>query len=184
RLVSLLCLADREAHREGRAVLAETVYVAADTDDLALARASIIVEIGVVLLCERCRHEDVDVSADDFLCRIAEEPYRCGVEIQNTTAGVDGDDAVGCRPYHRAQPFEQVAFTLLDPLTRTDVLGRGDYLLQRPLGVEQASDRGHGLDHRTVLAPTAALGAVQHFAALHQREPPRELSAIHEKFGW
>mgnify|MGYP003694471639 CR=1 FL=1 len=49
----LLCLADREIHRKGRAVLALAHHLAADADDLAFAGVMVVGEIAVVLAADR-----------------------------------------------------------------------------------------------------------------------------------
>ena len=103
RLAVLLRLADRQVHREGRAVLALADHLAADADDLASAGAVIIVEIAIVLVAIRRRHQHLDVLADDLARPIAEQRLAGRIEHQDTPRGVDQDHAVdrGRRPPHR-----------------------------------------------------------------------------------
>ena len=71
-----ICLADRQLHREGAAVLAPPDDHATDADDAPLASAAVALEIAVMLFLVRLRHQHPDVLAADLACRIAEQAFR------------------------------------------------------------------------------------------------------------
>ena len=73
-------LADRELHREGRAILALADHDAADADDPLLAGREIAPDIAVMLRAIRVRHQHLDVLADDFAWFVTELPNRRGAE--------------------------------------------------------------------------------------------------------
>ena len=74
-------LADRELHREGRAVLALAHDDAADADDPPLAGAAIALEVAVVAVAVGLWHQHLDVPADGLFGRtVAELPLRRGAE--------------------------------------------------------------------------------------------------------
>ena len=66
-------LADRELHREGRAILALADHHAPDADDAGFVGAQIAREIAVVFVTVGRRHHDLDVLADHLGRGIAEQ---------------------------------------------------------------------------------------------------------------
>src|SRR6267142_420205 len=97
RLVPVPRLADRQFYWERRAVLAAAFHLAADADDLALARALVVFQIAVVLLVERFRHQHLDVVTHDLILPIAEHLLASRVEHPDNPMRVDQDDAVDGR---------------------------------------------------------------------------------------
>ena len=85
-------LADRQLHREGRAVLALADHDAADADDAPLAGGEIALEIAVVLLAIGRRHQHADVLADDLAGGIAEQPLGRRAEATAMRAALVDDD--------------------------------------------------------------------------------------------
>src|SRR5258705_9791227 len=53
-------LTDGKVHRESRAVLAEANYLTAAADDLGGARIAIVVDIAIVFIPVRLRHQHLD----------------------------------------------------------------------------------------------------------------------------
>ena len=98
-----ICLADRQLHREGAAVLAPPDDDAADADDAPLAGAAVAVEIAVVLFPVGLRHQHPDVLAADLVCRVAEQAFRGRAEELDGAALVDHDHRVGHGLEDRAQ---------------------------------------------------------------------------------
>ena len=68
-------LAHRQVEREHRAVLAPARDLAADADDRGLAGGQVAMQVAVVLLVIRRRHQHADVAAEDFRFRIAEQSF-------------------------------------------------------------------------------------------------------------
>jgi hypothetical protein len=73
-------LADRQVHGKRRAVLAPRRHFATDADDASLTRSDVPVDVAVVLIAIRRRHQDVDGLADDLRSLVAEQPLRARVE--------------------------------------------------------------------------------------------------------
>ena len=96
-------LADRQLHREGRAVLALADDHAADADDAPLAGAQIALEIAVVALAVGRRHQHLDVLADHLVRRVAEQPRSRRAEGLHDPALVDDDHRVRHGVEDRAQ---------------------------------------------------------------------------------
>ena len=118
-------LADRQIHREGRAVLAPPDHFPPDADDLRLAGLEVAGEVAVVLAVVGFGHQQLDVLADDLRGRKAEDALRRRVEGRDRATAVDGDDPVEDVVDHRAQPLHG--------------LGRFfDLLLRQPLAVGAA----------------------------------------------
>ena len=65
--------ADRELHREGRAILAPPHDLAADADDLRHAGREIGRDVAVVFAVIGLRHQDAHVLPDDFVRCVAEQ---------------------------------------------------------------------------------------------------------------
>ena len=61
-------------------ILAQADHFAADADDLLLAGGEVVREIAVVLSLIGSRHQHVDVLADDFRRRVAEELFAGGID--------------------------------------------------------------------------------------------------------
>ena len=95
-----LVLADREMHREGCAVFAPARDLAADVDDLVLARLTILTNIAVVLALVGLGHEHPDILPDQFGSGVAEQPFGRGVDALDDAGRVDRDDRIGGRPQH------------------------------------------------------------------------------------
>src|SRR4249919_3889301 len=68
-------LADRQLHRERRAILALADDHTADPDDPPLPCCQIALYIAVMLLPIRRRHEHAHVLADHMFRTVAEQPY-------------------------------------------------------------------------------------------------------------
>jgi hypothetical protein len=85
---------DRQMHRKERAVSPPPGHLTARTDDPRLAGREVPLEIRVVLLMMRRRHQDADVPPDHFLIGIPEQLLRTTVEGFDLTASVDDDDAI------------------------------------------------------------------------------------------
>src|SRR5581483_7759456 len=79
-LIARAHLADRELHRECRAVAALADDNAADADDASLPGAHIAIEIAVVAFAIGRRHPHPDVFADHLVSSIAEQALRRGAE--------------------------------------------------------------------------------------------------------
>ena len=86
--------ADREIHREGRAVLAPPDDLAADADDLFDAGLSVGGEIAVMRLAIGRRHQHLDVSSERFLGAVAEQLLRASAEEQYVADLVDHNKTV------------------------------------------------------------------------------------------
>ena len=90
-------LADGKVHGEDRAVLPPADDLAADADDLALARAEIMLQVGVVPVVVGSGHQDFDVGADQFRQGVAEQALGGRIGRIDRAPLVDGDDAVDRR---------------------------------------------------------------------------------------
>ena len=99
-----LHLADRELHREDRAVLALRLHLAADADDALLAGPPVSREIAVMVLAMGRGHEHLDVAPDHLAGGVAEQLFRRGAEGLDDAALVDRDDRVGRGFEDGAQP--------------------------------------------------------------------------------
>jgi hypothetical protein len=65
-LIARAHFADGKFHRESRAVLALADDDAPDPDDAPLSGPQIALDIGVVILAVRRRHQELDVRTEDF----------------------------------------------------------------------------------------------------------------------
>ncbi len=104
RLAVLRRLADRKVHREGRAVLAATLHLAADADDLCLTGSPVVAEVAVVLAAVRLGHQHLDVLPDDLGRPVAEQLLAGRVEHEHGAGRVDQDHPVDGGLDHRAKP--------------------------------------------------------------------------------
>ena len=80
-------------------------HLAADADDLGLAGLEIALEVSVVFLMLRRRHQQADIAPEDFGFGISEQPFGATVERLDDSPGVDDDDAVGRGVENRVEPF-------------------------------------------------------------------------------
>ena len=96
--------ADRQVHGEGRAVLALAHHDTADADDAALAGRQVALEVAVVLLAVRRRHQHPDVPADHFVCHVAKQTLGGRADRFDAAPFVDDDHRIGNRLENRAQP--------------------------------------------------------------------------------
>ncbi len=96
-------LADRQFHREGRAVLALPDHDSADADDPALTRHEVAGHVGVVLAAVRFRHQQADVPADHLVRAVAELAHGGRAERFDLRLLVDDDHRIGHRVEDRAQ---------------------------------------------------------------------------------
>ena len=90
-------LAHRQVQRERRPVLAPSLHLTPDTDDLGPSSGQVSRQVGVVLLAIRGRHQHVDVVAEDLVRGIAEEAFGRRVEGLDASMGVDDQDGVDGR---------------------------------------------------------------------------------------
>ncbi len=88
-------LADGQLHREGGAVLALADHHPADADDPPLTGPGIAVEIAVMLLTVRLRHQDPHIAADGVLGGIAEQALGGLAEGLDRPLVVDHHHCVG-----------------------------------------------------------------------------------------
>src|SRR6516225_7252892 len=86
-----LHLADREFHREGRAVLALTRNHSPETDDPPLAGREVASDVAVMVFGIRRRHQHADITAANLLGGITEHPCGGWAEGLDDTALVDDD---------------------------------------------------------------------------------------------
>ena len=98
-------LADRKMNRKQRAVTSSSGHLAADADDPGVAGCEVSLQVPVVLLVMRRRHQHADVAAEHFGFGIAEQLLRAAVERLDDALGVDDDDAVNRRVENRVEPF-------------------------------------------------------------------------------
>jgi hypothetical protein len=94
RITGITRLADRKIHRKHRPVFSPADDLPADPDDLFLAGAQIICEISIVLAGIGLRHQDLDVSSDEFGRGIAEEPLGRVVDRADCPVPVDNNDSI------------------------------------------------------------------------------------------
>jgi hypothetical protein len=111
----LPCLTYGQLHRKGRAVLAPPDHLAAGADDLPLARAPKMIEVLIVLLAIRARHQHLDVLANHLAGGVLEQSFASRVEHQHATAHVNQDDAVNRGFHHGLQPCRFRILRDLDP---------------------------------------------------------------------
>ncbi len=139
-------LADREVEGEDRAVLSPAGHLASEPDDAGLSRLQIPLQIAVVLLGVRRRHQHVDVATDDLVGPVAEEALARGVEQLDRAALVDDDDAVDTRGDDRAHALLAGGRSLeqLLPLDGGALGEHGD----PTLAVEQVRHAESGHDER------------------------------------
>ena len=97
-------LADREVHREGRAVLALSHHDTADADDPALSGGEIALEVEIMLFAVRRWHQLADVSALNLVQGIAEQALRRRAEGLDAPLLVDDDHGVRYGLQDRPQP--------------------------------------------------------------------------------
>ena len=90
-LIAHVHFADGKLHGKGRAVVALADDDAADADDPPLAGAQIAVEVAVMIVAVRLRHQHLDILAHDLRRPIAEQPLRRGAERLHAAALVDDD---------------------------------------------------------------------------------------------
>ena len=102
-------LADRQVERERAAVASTPGHLAARPDDRGDARVEIPIEIAVVLVVIRRRHQHLDVATHHFGLGVAEQPLRAGIERFDVSLAVDDDDAVDRGIDDRSQPRIRVA---------------------------------------------------------------------------
>ena len=95
--------ADRKFDRKGVSVAMARRRHAADADDLANASVAIALQIAVVTLPVRGRHEHRDVLADDLLFRIAEQLLGSCAEREDGADFIDDDHRVRHGREDRAQ---------------------------------------------------------------------------------
>ena len=86
--------ADRQLHRERRAVPPQAFEFAADADDPRLAGPQVASDVLVVMLAVRRRREQGDVAADQFGGGIAEQTLDGRIGAFDDAMVIDGDDAV------------------------------------------------------------------------------------------
>ena len=96
-------LADRELHREGRAIAAPADHDPADADDSPLIGALVAFDIGVVALAIRRRHQHLDVLADDVRGLQPEQAFGRRTEGLHDAVLVDDDHGVGYAVENRLQ---------------------------------------------------------------------------------
>src|SRR6267142_4323852 len=96
-------LAHRESHREGCAILVATFHLAANADDLALARAAVVFQVAIVLSVERRWHQHLDVAAHDLILPIAEQLLTSWIEHSDISKRIDQNDPVDRSVEHRPE---------------------------------------------------------------------------------
>ena len=85
-------LADGQVERKGRAVLAPSAHLSADTDDLLDAGCQIVGDVAIVLRLVGLRHEHLDVLADQLGRAVTEQSLGRWVDALDEPAIIDGDD--------------------------------------------------------------------------------------------
>ena len=88
-------LANRQLHREGRAVAALADHDAAEADDPALAGLEIMRDIFVMPVAIGLGHQAGDVAADELGFRIAEQALGGRAERRDVAGLVDDDHRIG-----------------------------------------------------------------------------------------
>ena len=92
-------LADRKLHWEGAAVLSLADDDAPDADDLSLSGGSIMIQIAVMLMTVRCRHQHADIVALNLTNGESEEALR------SCTKGLDCSSLIN--DHHRVRRRSQ-----------------------------------------------------------------------------
>src|SRR6185312_12201266 len=100
--------ADRKIHGKDGTVRAPPLYVAADADDPFFAGILIMLQILVVLVRVRRRHQHLDVAPDNLVGAVAEQPLAPLVEQLYGAGAIDDDDAVNGSVDHGAKPSVRV----------------------------------------------------------------------------
>ena len=98
-------LADREMERKHAPVPPSSRHFATFADDPGLAGREIPVEIPVVFLVIRRRHQHADVASNHLRFRIAEQPLGAAVEGLDPASGIDEDNPVDGRVDDGIEPF-------------------------------------------------------------------------------
>src|SRR6266568_5471069 len=115
--------ADCELDRKIRSVLAPASDHAPDADDPLLACPQVALEIPVVLIAIRNRHQDADVPTDELGLAVAKEPLGRRIEGSDAATLVDNDEGVGRRIDDRAQARLARSQLALGALQLRDVAG-------------------------------------------------------------
>ena len=84
-----------QLHRKSRAVLALADYEPSDPDDSPLSGPEVALEVAIVVLPVGRRHQALDVRADDFRRRKAEQPLGRRAEGMDDAVLIDHDHRVG-----------------------------------------------------------------------------------------
>ena len=111
-------LRDRQLERKSLAVLAPSLHCADAADGAWLAGLFIAGDIAVMLGRVGLGHEIVDLASDNLISAIAEDSFRGGIEQDDATAPVDGNNRVlssidkTLEPIRVAADFFQVAAVL------------------------------------------------------------------------
>ncbi len=115
--------ADCELDRKIRSVLAPASDHAPDADDPLLACPQVALEIPVVLIAIRNRHQDADIPTDELGLAVAKEPLGRRIEGSDAATLVDNDEGVGRRIDDRAQARLARSQLALGALQLRDVAG-------------------------------------------------------------
>src|SRR5262249_24108230 len=102
-------------------VLAPSLHLAPDADDLRLAGPAVAVQVAVVLPLIGAGHEHLHTAAEQFRVRVAEDAPGRGVDRLDDALLVDGHDPVHDGIEDGPQPCFAIPQRLLRPLALRDV---------------------------------------------------------------
>ena len=145
-------LAHRQLDRKRLAILADSLDLPADADDLGLAGLEIGLDVGIVPVAVWRRHQNAQVLADRLFGGIAEHAFGGGVERVDDAALVRRDDGVHGGVDHAACKRLARPQRLLRATARGNVAPDGD----QP-AVAQRTHTDFGGDRLAVLALKTAL---------------------------
>ncbi len=160
-------LGHRQLERHAASVLARPHDLAADADELGVARIFVVLEVAVVPAVIRLRHQHLDVLAEHLARRVAEDLLRPPIEGRDGPDLVDHEDAVEHGVEHGARARLQARALGGRALGCADVSNNGEDLEDSPRRVAMQRQAQRDVDLPTVPSPADRFELVDGLAAHH-----------------